>query len=173
MTTRNAVAESVPADVLHRAITDLGVSHILIVPDTHQKSLLASLTTEPSLQMLTFSTEDEAICVNAGLWMGGQEPILLIQNLGVFAAMNALRGVAQDKKVPTFMLVGQFARDVTKTAKENPVSGVRLIEPVLATMGVPCYRIDFEADAPLLTKAFHESRERRGPTVALIGAPTA
>jgi len=171
--TNTPVVDSVPAHLLHQQIIDLGVSHVVTVPDTHQRTLLAGLYTEPRIKLITVSTEDEAICVNAGLWMGGAEPMLLIQNLGVFAAMNALRGMAQDKKVPTFMLVGQFARDVTKTAEENPVSGVRLIEPVLATMDVPCYRIDRAEDAPNLTKAFHESRERRGPTVALIGAPTA
>ena len=43
MTTSNPVAESVPAEILHKAIADLGVSHILIVPDTHQKTVLAAL----------------------------------------------------------------------------------------------------------------------------------
>jgi len=168
----NAVVDSVPAHLLHQQVIDLGISHVVTVPDTHQRTLLTSLYAEPRIKMITVSTEDEAICVGAGLWMGGAEPLLLIQNLGVFAAMNALRGIAQDKKVPTCMLVGQFNRDVTKTAEENPVSGVRLIEPVLATMGVSCYRIDRAEEAPNLTKAFLESREHRTPTVALIGAPT-
>lgn len=166
------VVDSVPAHLLHQQVIDLGVTHIVTVPDTHQRTLLTSLYNEPRLKVITLSTEDEAICVGAGLWMGGAEPLLVIQNLGVFAAMNALRGIAQDKRVPTCMLVGQFARDVTRTAEENASSGVRLIEPVLGTMGVPCYRIDRPDEAPLLTTAFRESRERRVPTVALIGAPT-
>jgi sulfopyruvate decarboxylase subunit alpha len=173
MTTRNAVVESVPADVLHRAITDLGVSHILIVPDTHQKSLLASLTTEPSLQMLTFSTEDEAICVNAGLWIGGAEPLLIIQNVGLFAAMNALRGVAMDMDVPTCMLVGQYGRDVTQPVEaDGQGSAIRLIEPVLTTMNVPFYRLDRAEDIGVLRTAFDQSRSERRPTVVLVGAPT-
>ena len=172
MTTRNAVVESVPADVLHRAITDLGVSHVLIVPDTHQKSLLASLLNETSLQMLTFSTEDEAICVNAGLWIGGAEPLLIIQNVGLFAAMNALRGVAMDMDVPTCMLVGQYGRDVTLPVEDNPGSAIRLIEPVLETMDVPYYRIDRAADVGVLRTAFDQSRRERRPTVVLVGAPT-
>src|SRR5687767_4556167 len=107
------VVESVPARLLHQQIIDLGVSHVVTVPDTHQRTLLASLYAEPRIEVITVSTEDEAICASAGLWMGGAEPLLLIQNLGLFAAMNALRGIAQDKNVPTCMLVGQFSRDVT------------------------------------------------------------
>ena len=173
MTTRNAVVESVPADVLHKAIADLGVSHILIVPDTHQKSLLASLNNETSLPMLTFSTEDEAICVNAGLWIGGAEPLLIIQNVGLFAAMNALRGVAMDMNVPTCMLVGQYGRDVTQPVEDaHQGSAIRLIEPVLKTMDVPFYRIDRTEEVPVLRTAFDQSRRERRPTVVLVGAPT-
>ena len=57
--------QSVPAAVLHDAIRELGVSHILTVPDTHQKTLLASLMADPELTTVTLSTEDEALGVNA------------------------------------------------------------------------------------------------------------
>ena len=168
----NVVARPVPAKLLHDQITSLGVTHVVTVPDTHQRTLIASLATDERLHLLTVATEDEAICVNAGLWMGGAEPLLLIQNLGLFAAMNSLRGIAVDTRVPTCMLVGQFLRDVTKPADENTSSGVRLIEPMLRALDVPVYAIEGPDDAPLLTRAFVESRERRGPAVALVGAPT-
>ena len=171
--TTKDVAESVPAEVLHRAISDLGVTHVLTVPDTHQKSLLASLFADPTLNTLTLSTEDEAICVNAGLWIGGAEPLVVIQNVGLFAAMNALRGVAMDMNVPTCLLTGQYARDGTLSVEENTATGVRLIEPVLQAMDVPYYRIESEADVPVLRTAFERSRAERRPVVVLVGAPTA
>jgi sulfopyruvate decarboxylase TPP-binding subunit len=167
------IVESIPAAVLHEAISGLGVSHVLIVPDTHQKTLLASLVKDPDLKMLTFSTEDEAICVNAGLWIGGAEAVVIIQNVGLFAAMNALRGVAIDMKVPTLLIVGQFGRDVSKTVEDNAPTGVRLMEPVLDAMDVPHYRLDFSEDVGVLKTAYERSRADRGPVVVLIGAPTA
>ena len=172
MTTANAV-ESVPASVLHAEISKLGVEHILIVPDTHQKTLLASLSADPSFKMQTFSTEDEAICVNAGLWIGGAEALVVIQNVGLFAAMNALRGVCIDMKIPTCLLVGQYGRSVNLPVEEDPSSGCRLIQGVLESMGVPCYVIDRTEDVSVLSKAFAQSREQRGPVVVLISAPTA
>jgi sulfopyruvate decarboxylase TPP-binding subunit len=167
------IADSIPAQVIHSAIRDLGVSHILSVPDTHQKTLLALLMADKDLNTITLSTEDEALCVNAGLWIGGAEPLVVIQNVGLFASMNALRGVALDMKVPTCMLVGQYGRDVSKPVEDNASSGVRLIEPVLRTMGVNFYRLDHESDLGVLRKAFDESRRERKPVVVLIGAPTA
>src|SRR6476659_9007152 len=173
MTTSTAYCESVPASVLHAEISKLGVEHLLIVPDTHQKTLLASLKDDPAFKMHTFSTEDEAICVNAGLWMGGAESLIIIQNVGLFAAMNSLRGVAMDMHVPTCMLVGQYSRNVNVPVEEDPSSGCRLIQGMLASIGVPCYVIDREDDVGLLSKAFVQSREQRGPVVVLVSAPTA
>ena len=165
-------ADSIPAPLLHQAVRELGVTHILSVPDTHQKTLLTLLMADPELTTITLSTEDEAICTNAGLWIGGAEPLMVIQNVGLFAAMNALRGVAMDMKVPTCMLVGQYGRDVRKPVEENASSGVRLVEPMLQTMGVAFHRLDHESDVGLLRKAFDESRSERKPVVVLIGAPT-
>jgi sulfopyruvate decarboxylase TPP-binding subunit len=167
------VVESVPAQVLYDAIKALGVTHILTVPDTHQKSLLASLVADTDLPFITLSTEDEAICVNAGLWMGGAQPLVIIQNVGLFAAMNALRGVSMDMMVPTCMLVGQYGRNVKNAVEDDAQSGVRLIEPLLQTIGVKYYRLDHESDLGVLKQAFEESRSERKPVVVLVGAPTA
>jgi sulfopyruvate decarboxylase TPP-binding subunit len=166
------LVDSVPAELLHKEISALGVSHILIVPDTHQRTLLASLAEDPALTTLTFAAEQEAICCNAGMWMGGLDALLIIQNVGVFAALNAVRGMAMDLRVPTCMLVGQYARDVTKPIEENANSAVRLMESVLQTLDVPTYVLDGPADVGLLSKAYAQSRAERRPTVVLVSAPT-
>jgi len=167
------IVDSVPASLIHREIAGLGLTHVLSVPDTHQKTLLTLLEQDESFQLLTFSTEDEAICVNAGLWIGGAEPLVVIQNVGLFAAMNALRGVALDMKVPTCMLVGQYGRDISRSVEDNTASAVRLIEPVLDTLSVSHFRIDHAEDVSVLPRAFAQSRRDRSPVVVLIGAPTA
>jgi sulfopyruvate decarboxylase subunit alpha len=166
------LVQSVPAELLHKEISSLGVSHVLMVPDTHQKTLIAELVEDPSLKVMTFATEEEALCCSAGMWIGGLDTLVLIQNVGLFAAMNALRGMCIDLRVPTCMLVGQYARDVTKPVEANANSAVRLIEDVLKTLDVPCYVIDGPGDVGLLSKAYAQSRAERRPTVALVSAPT-
>jgi len=164
--------DSVPADALHKAVKDLGVTHVLTVPDTHQRTLLASLMADPALTTLTLSTEDEALGVNAGLWIGGVDALVLIQNVGFFAAMNGVRGVCMDMRVPTCMLVGQYAIDVTVPVPESEVSGVRLIEPVIKSLDIPYYVIDRPEDVGVLQQAYDQSRAERGPVVVLVTAPT-
>lgn len=109
-----AGAESVPAEILHDAIRELGITHVVTVPDTHQKTLLSRLFDDQQLRVVTVATEDDAFGVTAGLYMGGAVPMMVIQQLGVFAGVNALRGIALDMNVPTLVLAGLFGRDVSK-----------------------------------------------------------
>lgn len=165
--------QSVPAELLLAEIIGLGVTHVVTVPDTHQKSLLDLLAEDPRVNLITVATEDEAIGVNAGLWMGGAEPLLSIQNVGLFAGLNALRAIAQDMKTPACILVGQYGRSIDRPVEDNRASAVRLIGPLMKTMDVPFFTIDEPENASLVTRAFRESRKRQGPAVALISAPTA
>jgi sulfopyruvate decarboxylase subunit alpha len=166
------LVQSVPASALHAAIRDLGITHVLTVPDTHQRSLIASLAADPALTMLTLSTEDEAIGVHTGLWIGGVESLVLIQNVGFFASMNGVRGVCIDMRVPTLLLVGQYARDVRVPVEENDASGVRLIEPLMRSLDIPYYIIDGPGDVHVLRTAYDRCRAERGPVVVLVSAPT-
>jgi sulfopyruvate decarboxylase TPP-binding subunit len=168
-----SLCESVPAKLPHEQIGGLGMEHVLTVPDTAQRTLMASLLSDPHITTHTFSTEHEAICCNAGMWMGGFDALVLIQNTGFFAGLNALRGVAIDLRIPTFLLVGQYAHDVSLPVEEDSNTAVRLIKPVLAAMETPFYIIDRPADVGLIGKGYAQSRAERRPVVCLVTAPTA
>jgi sulfopyruvate decarboxylase subunit alpha len=166
------VALPVPGRALFDEIRRLGFTHVITVPDTHQKTLLSLLAETERPRLLTVCTEDEAIAINAGLYIGGQQPMMLIQNNGLLASINAMKAIALEARVPTFMLVGQFARDVTKPNAESHLRAVRMIEPTLETWGVPCYPIESPDDLPRFAEAYQRCLEERGPSVVLLGAPT-
>jgi sulfopyruvate decarboxylase TPP-binding subunit len=168
--------EAVALPVRARAIVDellaLDISHVINVPDTHQRTLLAELAREPRIRLLTACTEDEAIAINAGLWVGGQRPVLSIQHVGLLAAMNNVNGIALGARIPTCMLVGYFGRDLTRAARDNTARAVSLIEPTLDTWSIPYFAVETPNDVPRIREAYHSSLEREGPAVVLIGAPT-
>src|SRR5256886_9101918 len=83
---------------------------ILSVPDTHQKTVLAALDKERALRVVTCATEDEANAVGAGLWIGGEPCVLMIQHAGLYASVNTLRGVAMDGRGPVFSMIGPLSR---------------------------------------------------------------
>ena len=166
------VAVSVSASAIVDELRKLGISHVINVPDTHQRTLLAELSRQSDIQLVTACTEDEAIAINAGLWIGGRRPILSIQQVGLLAALNNVKGIAMDARVPTCMLVGYFGRDVTRPARENAATAVRLIEPTLDAWGVAYFPLERPEDVPAISAAYRYSLEHSGPSVVLIGAPT-
>ena len=145
---------------------------ILSVPDTNQKSVLAALDKERALRVLTCSTEDEANAIAAGLWIGGEPVIVMIQHAGLYASINTLRGVAIDGRVPVFYMIGLLSREKDKDPRESRHSMVRYCEPLLDLFGVPHARLEGPNDVHRIPEYYRLSRERRGPAAVLVGLET-
>lgn len=166
------LAHPVEGRVIAAELRRLGVSHVITVPDTLQRTLITAIAEQGDPVLLPVATEDEAVGINAGLYISGHRPMLLVQNTGFFASLNTLRAIAVEAQVPTLMFVGEFGRDVTKPVSEHTSPRVRVIQPTLHAWDVPFYRLDSPADLPHVEAALRESYERRGPVVVLIGAAT-
>ena len=166
------VARGVEADAILAEIDRLGITHVICVPDTFQRTIIARWAERDVPRLLRVCTEDEGVGINAGLYMGGENPMMCIQNNGIFASINTLKAIALDAKVPTFMMVGQFQRDVTKPIEENRSRAVRMLEPTLATWGIPYWRIEGPDDIGAIEQAYRRAHEDLGPAVAIVGAPT-
>jgi sulfopyruvate decarboxylase TPP-binding subunit len=145
---------------------------ILSVPDTHQKTVLAALDKEESIRVVTCATEDEATAVAAGLHVGGEPAVLMIQHAGLYASVNTLRGVAIDGRVPMFYMIGLLSREKDKDPRESRHSMVRYCEPLLDTFGVPHARLEGPNDVHLIPEYYRLSRARNGPAAVLVGLET-
>jgi sulfopyruvate decarboxylase TPP-binding subunit len=164
---RAALAAEVAEPPLHRHL-----GWILSVPDTHQKSVLAALDKEDSIRVVTCATEDEATAIAAGLHVGGEPVVLMIQHAGLYASINTLRGVAMDGRVPVFYMIGLLSREKDKDPRESRHSMVRYCEPLLDTFGVPHARLEGPNDVHLIPEYYRVSRARRGPAAVLVGLAT-
>ncbi len=145
---------------------------ILSVPDTHQKTVLTALEHEPEIRVITCATEDEANAIAAGLHIGGEPVLLMIQHAGLYASVNTLRGVAIDGRVPVFYVIGLLSREKDKDPSESRSSMVRYCEPLLDTFAVPHARLEGPEDLHLIPEYYKLSRERQGPAAVLVGLET-
>jgi sulfopyruvate decarboxylase TPP-binding subunit len=149
------------------------ITHVVTVPDTHQRSLLALLAKSEEPELITTCTEDDAMGVNLGLYIGGKRPLLLVQNSGFYAAINTIRGLSLDARVPACLLIGEFARKPEVAPADHAMRLVRLLEPTLQTWQIPYYRLDQPSDLPAIPAAVERAWNDRGPVAVLVGAVTA
>ncbi|MGH7393232.1 MAG: thiamine pyrophosphate-binding protein [Candidatus Rokuibacteriota bacterium] len=175
--------ESIPASLVIDTLKDVfaqardgarrePLGWVLSVPDTHQKSVLAALDKERALRVLTCATEDEATAIAAGLYMGGEPYVLMIQHAGLYASVNTLRGIGMDGRVPIFYMIGLLSREKDKDPRESRHSMVRYCEPLLETFGVPHARLEGPDDVHRILEYYRLAQERRGPAAVLVGLET-
>jgi sulfopyruvate decarboxylase TPP-binding subunit len=164
------VAQSVPAETIAEAIRAAGITHAVTVPDTHQQTLLAALDDDQDPVIVRAGTEDDVLGICVGLWIAGMRPLAVIQQLGLFASVNALRWMRHEALAPVPILAGMFGRDINLAVDADPRSAVRLCPPLLDVLAIPWALVEGPQDAGAITAALRSSDP--GPRVVLLGAPT-
>ena len=107
-------------------ISDLGVSHVVWLPDSVIGLWEADLTAS-SVQLIRVCREGEAWPLAAGLMMGGQRPLVMMQTTGLFESGDALRHVVYDLSLPVYAFIG--ARNALNV--ESKDSARRFTQPLL------------------------------------------
>jgi sulfopyruvate decarboxylase subunit beta len=166
------VATPVAAPVAIAALVGIEATHVVTVPDTHQKTVMTALD-ESHIPVVRAATEDDVLAICAGLWMAGRRPVALIQQLGLFASVNALRAFTHDQGVPLAILAGMYGRDVEKTVAADPGSAVNLCLPLLNTLGIRHVLVEGMDDAAAIEAGLAAAFDSICTSAVLLGAPTA
>jgi sulfopyruvate decarboxylase TPP-binding subunit len=149
------------------ALTACGVTHVIWVPDTELGQWEAALAAAPNLELIRVCREGEAFAVAAGLYLGGKQPIVLIQCTGLFEAGDALRNLVHDLKLPLFFVVGVRswrAHQQGRSADTCPI----FTEPILQAWRVPYTFLDPAHVAEQLAAAYQQARHDRQARAVLL-----
>jgi sulfopyruvate decarboxylase TPP-binding subunit len=168
----SAVATGVSAEAVVSALKDAGATHAVIVPDTNQKTVLDLLDQQNDIPVIRCAAEDDVFGVCAGLWFAGHRPVAMIQQLGIFAGVNVLRGMVHDQRVPIAIVAGMYGRDVGVEVSEDPGSAVRLCTPLLDVLEIPWHLVEGPADAGIIATELVAAFEEERASAVLLGAPT-
>jgi len=86
-------------------LVDLGVTHVVTLPDNTSAPLLDALRSQEGVALHFGTREGEVISIAAGLWLGGASPAVIVQNTGLLESGDALRGTASRMGAPLLLLV--------------------------------------------------------------------
>jgi sulfopyruvate decarboxylase subunit alpha len=158
-----------------------GVTDVVGLPDNASKALLDRLGAEPAIRIVTVTREGEAFAIASGLWVGGREPLVLIQNTGLLESGDAIRGTAMRMRVPLVCLVtcrgyGRMSvttpLDADLLSRPDLDSVALLTEPTLRAWAVDWETVARDEDVPRVGTAFRRAREGQRPVAVLITGET-
>ena len=153
-----AEPEGIQAAHMVEAFKQCGITHLCWLPDSETGFLYESIIAEPSLTLVPVCREAEATAVAAGLWIGGKEPAVLIQNTGFYESGDSLRGVVADGAFPLLMVIGWRG---WRRRSEGDTAG-NLMEPVLKAYDIPYYVVENDNQVDRIVEAHtHAHRESR------------
>lgn len=164
---------SVPASEFIGAFKRCGIEYVTTVPDMLQIALHKALNqAESGIRSINCSTEDQAVETAAGLYAGGKKAAILVQNQGFFAAINSVRALGLDGRIPLFMVIGQFGREWNNLSQDPRKSKrlmVRMLEPLLETLDIPYWRAEGPNDAQNIELACRAAFDQSRPTALIVG----
>lgn len=159
------------ADIL-AAVRRCGISTVVSVPDiVTSDGLLWPIARDPSWTHVRVCKEDEGVSICAGLACAGRRALLLMQHTGLLDSLNAVRAIGVDYRTPICMIVGLQGMEPDREPPRSSSVGVRIVEPILDTMGIGHARLGFAGDESAIGPAFDRAWREWHPYVFVVTRP--
>ncbi len=153
--------------LVFEGIKAAGVRSVSALPETWLIHLLQRCEDDPDVQLVEVAKEEEAIGIAAGAHFAGEKHLLLMQNHGFLAAVNAVVSLAQLYHIPLCMLIA-FRGHWGEPYPWHTRGGI-ITEEVLRALGIPFeYARDPGKVAKQILEAHTFSQSSLSPVALLL-----
>ena len=146
------------------ALVELGISHVVWLPDSVLGTWEQALLQVESLQLIRVCREGEAWAIAAGLHIAGKRPLVIIQSTGLFESGDALRNVLYDLKLPLYSLIG-YRNYLIAESKD---SAKTYCEPIVQAWGLDAVVLTSPTGPRTLVEHFRRCEQAGRPGVGLV-----
>jgi sulfopyruvate decarboxylase subunit alpha len=153
-----------PGPEVAEMLAELGVSHVVWLPDSGLGPWEAALESSPAFRLMRVCRESEAWALAAGLYLGGAQPMVVMQTTGMFDSGDSLRNFMFDLRLPLFGIIGHrsfLVENTTDTAKY-------FAEPILQAWGIDYVLLAKTDETPRLREHILKCRAAAKPGIALL-----
>ncbi len=142
----------------------LAITHVIWIPDSTTGRWESALQANGTFRLLRVCREGEAWPLAAGLLLGGQRPIVIMQSTGLFESGDALRNILHDLRLPVFAIIG--ARNWITADSQD--SAKRFLEPILRAWHMPYDVIENRGEQASLVNSYQVARREQRPGFVLL-----
>ncbi len=152
------------------SLKNAGIRFVVALPDiVTSEGLLWPISRDKQLRLIRICREEEGVSICAAMSYNDTRAILLMQQTGLMASLNALRAVGMEYRLPVAMMVGLQGKEVHLSPEKSNSYGVRIIRPVLDAMGIPHTLIEQPDDVSQIVPAIDDVYSRSLPHALLVG----
>jgi len=139
------------SEAAHRHLTAAGVAQVGYVPDAGLTKLIERCRDDNAIDTVMCATEEEAVGLAAGAWLGGQKAAVLMQSSGVGNTINAIASLVSSASFPFFAVVTMRGEWGEGNPWQVPMG--QAVQTTLEAVGVTCYRAETAEDADKMIEA--------------------
>ncbi|MEM7171708.1 MAG: decarboxylase [Pseudomonadota bacterium] len=151
------------------ALKSADVEFVVTLPDIVTcDGLLWPMSKDEDFRLVQVCKEDEGVSICAALSYGERRAILMMQHTGLLDSINAIRAIAVEYALPVVMLVGLQGMEPGRALLESDSYGIRILPPLLKTMGVAHKVIDQDADTDDMAEVIAQAYQQSEPFVFLV-----
>lgn len=143
------------------------VTHVVGVPDNGSRKLYELLKADSGVRVILVTHEGEAFSLASGLLLGGEIPLVVIQNTGFLESGDAFRGTAFNMGLPLVMLVGYRGYASMRSGTAPVDTAATFFEPTLKAWRIPYYMMQTTSEIGLISTAFSKAAETSSPTAVI------
>ena len=150
-------------DEIAELLTQVGFTHVIWIPDSTTGRWESALDQQAAWRLLRICREGEAWPLAAGLYLGSQRPLVIMQSTGLFESGDALRNVVWDLQLPVWAVIG--ARNwLTPDSRD---SARQFLEPILNAWRID-YRVIERRQQQTEAAAYFQSAVTAGRSQVLV-----
>ena len=144
------------------------VTHVVGLPDNGTAGIYERQEADPDVDVITVTREGEAFAIATGLYVGGKQPVVVIQSTGFLESGDAIRGTAFGMQIPLVTLIGYRGYNTMDASSPRVDTAATFLEPTLKAWKFPYSKLETDDDVPYISEAFEKARGTSMPTAVLL-----
>jgi sulfopyruvate decarboxylase TPP-binding subunit len=94
------------AQRLVQGLKGAGIDFVTYLPETRLSQILPLIRTEPAIELIPTSSEQEAVTIAVGATLGGKQAAVYMENTGVYVSSYSLLVTGKQLGVPILLVIG-------------------------------------------------------------------